>query len=414
VRQRLTELIGANRVVMALSTARLADAVGNSILFVVIPLYVAQLPSRWLRLPETVLVGILVSLYGFVNAAVQPIVGAISDRIGRRKPLIVLGLGLMTLATFGFSLATRFIHLLAIRVLQGIGVALTVPTSMALMATATETRSRGGSMGIYTSMRMIGLSAGPLAGGFLLDRYGFDTTFYLGAALVLVGLLLVQFWVKEPRAAARHGPREPFRIIDPSLLSPAIIGLALATCFMAMAFTEMVSLERQFNQRLGEQAFGFGLAFSALMVSRLVFQIPLGSLSDRIGRKPLVLAGLVLMAPATAILGLAASNAQLVAFRLLQGLASAAIAAPAFAMAMELSREGGEGRQLSIVTMGFGLGIATGPLLAGLLAVIGFELPFAVGGSLALLGAWIVWRQVPETVPHLARAASDARSGEAA
>ena len=98
------------------------------------------------------------------------------------------------------------------------------------------------------------------------------------------------------------------------------------------------------------------------------------------------------------LLGLAATTLQLSGFRVFQGVASAAIAAPAFALAADLSRAGGEGRQLSIVTTGFGLGIALGPLIAGVLAIFVFELPFIIGGALTIVGAWIVYRYVPETV----------------
>jgi MFS family permease len=63
-----------------------------------------------------------------------------------------------------------------------------------------------------------------------------------------------------------------------------------------------------------------------------------------------------------------------------------------------MARAGGEGRQMSLITLGFGLGIALGPLLAGLLAVYSFPLPFVVVGLLNLVGAWIVFRYVPETV----------------
>ena len=84
--------------------------------------------------------------------------------------------------------------------------------------------------------------------------------------------------------------------------------------------------------------------------------------------------------------------------RVLQGIASAAIAAPAFALAADLSKAGGEGRQMSVITMGFGLGIAFGPLMAGILAVPSFVLPFFIGGGLTLLAAWIVHHYVPETV----------------
>jgi MFS family permease len=150
--------------------------------------------------------------------------------------------------------------------------------------------------------------------------------------------------------------------------------------------------------RLSQTATSFGIAFSALMVGRLVFQIPLGRLSDKIGRKPVIIAGLILMAPATAFLGYVATTFQFVGVRLVQGLASAAIAAPAFAVAADLSKSGGEGRQMSIIAMGFGLGIALGPLAAGILAVNSFALPFVIGGVLALFAGWVVFQFVPETV----------------
>ena len=397
---RLADGIGANRTVLALSMARLGDAVGNSILFIVIPLYVVKLPAPSFPIPDTVLVGVLISLYGLTNALLQPIVGAWIDRASRRKPFIQAGLVLMALGTLAFLIAGRFSTLLLIRGLQGVGVALTIPASLTLMASATEKRTRGSSMGIYTSMRMVGLAIGPLIGGFLHDHVGFDAAFYTGAAFIFLGLILVHFWVHETPDKSRAKASGAFRVLDRELLTASIIGLAIATFLMASSFSMMSALEAQFNQRLGQGALGFGLAFSALMVSRLLAQMPLGWLSDRIGRKPLIISGLILMAPATILLGLAATTLQLTGFRVFQGIASAAIAAPAFALAADLSRSGGEGRQLSIVTTGFGLGIALGPLIAGILATVVFELPFIIVGAMTAAGAWIVYRYVPETIQH--------------
>ncbi len=394
---RLADALGANRVVVALTTARLADALGNSILFVLLPLYVTRV-ARGSGVPTEIVVGVLISVYGFVNAGIQPFTGAWADRLYRRKPLIVGGLLIMAAATLSFVWTKTIPGLFAIRLFQGVGVAMTVPTSMALMATATEHGTRGGSMGIYTTGRMIGLAAGPLLGGYLYDRVGFEPSFYLAAALLVLGALLVWLWVDEVPAKVDTSPGARFRLIDRSLLSPGILGVALATFVMATAFTMMATLEPEFIRRLHGTAFGFGVAFSALMATRLVLQVPLGSLSDRIGRKPLITGGLILMAPATALLGISGSMFQLSAYRVLQGAASAAIAAPAFALAADLTTAGGEGRQMSMVTVGFGLGLATGPLLAGLLGALSFELPFLVGGVLSLAGAWVVQRWVPETV----------------
>ena len=394
------ERIGGNRLVLALSVARFGDAVGNSILFIALPLYVGKLSAPWFPFPESVRVGILLALYGLVSAVLQPVMGGLSDRLGRRKPLILGGLLVMGLGTLGFMLAVRFTDLLLLRALQGVGVAMTIPASMALMAAGTHRKSRGGSMGIYTTLRMGGFVVGPLIGGYLQVHASFDAAFVAGGACILVGFLLVQIWVRdipvEDLPLGRAKRRSP--LFDRSLLTTGIVGTAIATLLMAGAFSMMTTLEQQFNTRLNQTAFGFSIAFSALMVSRLLFQVPLGRLSDRIGRKPLIIAGLLLMAPSTAVLGLVTSTLQLTVARLVQGVAAAAIAAPAFALAGDLSTRGGEGRQMSLITSGFGLGIALGPLLAGILAVVSFELPFVVGGGLLLVGAAVVQRMVTETV----------------
>jgi len=397
---RIADSIGVNRVVLALSTARLADAMGNSILFIIIPLYVASLPAPWFPFPKPVLVGLLISLYGLINSIFQLITGALSDRFSRRKPFIQGGLLLMAVSTLAFAFAGRFTDLLLLRLLQGIGVALTIPASMALMATATKKQTRGGAMGVYTTMRMVGFGIGPLIGGFLQVRFGFNAAFYAGAAFLFLSMILVHAWVDEIPAQVSAAKAQPFRIIDRELLSASIgiLVLGVATFLMASSFSMMITLENEFNARLQQTALGFGVAFSALTLSRLLFQIPLGRLSDRIGRKPLIVTGLLLMAPATILLGEVGTTLQLTGVQVFQGLASAGVAAPAFALAGDLSRAGGEGRQMSIITMGFGLGLALGPLIAGFLAVYFFELPFLIGGAMLVIGAIIVYIYVPETI----------------
>lgn len=389
---------GVNRTVVALSVARLGDAVGNSILFIALPLYVAKLPAPLFHVEETVRVGLLLSLYGLVASVLQGFAGAWSDRLGRRKPMIVGGLAIMCAGTLGFLLATRFLDLLLLRMLQGIGVALTIPASMALMAVATRRETRGSAMGIYSTLRMVGFAGGPLISGFLLVTFGFPSVFVAGAAFVLLGMVIVMLWIREPPAVENAASAQGFLIFDRKLLNPGIVGAGLATFLMASSFSMMTTLEHQFNERLDQTALGFSVAFSALMVSRLLFQVPLGRLSDRIGRKPLLIGGLVLMGPTTALLSMVTSTVQLTGVRLVQGLAAGAIAAPAFAVAADLSSAGGEGRQMSIVTIGFGLGLALGPLIAGVLALHSFEMPFMIGGLMCLFGAWIVLRCVPETV----------------
>jgi MFS family permease len=397
-KEQIVEKLGINRGVMALSIARMADAMGNSILFILIPLYVAKLPKEHFGFAVPVLVGILISLFGFIVSIFQPVMGAISDKLNKRKILIQLGLAVIGLSTLFFIFAENFTHLLLLRTLQGIGVALTIPASLSLMTAITEKDTRGGSMGVFSTFRIIGFAIGPVIGGYLQVHYGFDAAFYLGAGLIFASMIFVQIWVEEITIEVPGKMTERLKVFDLSLYGSGILTAALATFIMACCFSMVTTLENEFNARLDMTAIGFSIAFSMLMVGRLIFQVPLGHFSDKWGRKPFILAGLVLMALTTIVLGAVETMSQLVIVRLLQGVAAAGVAAPAFALAADLSKTGGEGRQMSVVTMGFGLGISVGPLLAGLLVVFFFELPFLVIGLSALVGAWVVYLYMPETV----------------
>jgi MFS family permease len=224
--------------------------------------------------------------------------------------------------------------------------------------------------------------------------------FCTGAFCILLALILVQAMIKDVPTEIPVKEGHSFQIIDRHLLNAGILGASLATFMMAGAFSMMTPLETEFNARLHETALDFSIAFSALMVSRLVLQIPLGRLSDRYGRKLFIIAGLILTAFSTALLGEARTTVQLIWLRVIQGVGAAGIAAPAFALAADLAKPGGEGRQMSIITMGFGLGIALGPLIAGLLAVVDFDLPFVFVGLMVIGAAGVIFHSVPETVQH--------------
>lgn len=387
--------IGGNRLVWALSLARMGDSIGNSVLFVVVPLYVTALPHPLVSLREPLLVAVLIAVYGFLSSVFQPVTGALSDWSRRPKLLIQVGLGISIAAVLGFIWAGEYLDLLWLRIGQGVGFAFTVPASLALMAMGTEQETRGGSMGIFTTMRMVGFSIGPLLGGFLQVHFGFAAAFVTAAGFVAVGLLAVGLWVREQPS---EGDRHSFRIVEPGLFTTGILAVSTATLVMAAAFSEIVPLEKQINARTGETAVGFGLSFTALMISRLALQIPLGHLSDRIGRKPLIIGGLLVLAPATALLATSSSVWALAGWRVMQGVAAAAIAAPAFAITGDLATGGGEGRQMSAATMGFTLGLAIGPLLAGWLVRYFFELPFIVSAAMCVASAAVIYRFVPETV----------------
>ncbi len=415
--------MGINRETIVLSAARMADAFCNSLLIVLLPLYVARIPRSGIfeRMPEEVLIGILISLAGLMFALMQPVAAAVSDRYGSRKPFIVGGLAILALATLAYIPARSYTALVVLRIVQGFGIAFTIPTALALISAYSEEGRVGTAMGVFTTARMIGFAVGPLTGGILMVKVSYDAAFIAGALGAVASLLLVVLLVPEVRdqdavGAIRRGTAIPKKSEEQapgaveadrdrrrSVMRQVYI-LGFSAFVMAISISLMSAVEPELNRRLGQTAIGFGVAFSMLTIGRFLVQIPVGHWSDRIGRKRLIIAGLVAMIPLTVFQGYAPTTFWLSVDRFLLGVATAAIVAPGYAMVSDLALPGMLVRQMSVITMSFGLGVATGPMVSGLLAgTVGFEVPFLAGGAVSLIATVIVALYIRETVPAAVR-----------
>ncbi len=405
-----------DRRVLALSVARAADAVGNSFLIVLLPLYIDSglVTGNVLGLSAAAVTGIVLSVFGFVNSGVQPFTGRLSDRTGKRKVFILLGLAILAASTFAYLLADTYLTLLILRGIQGVGVAFTIPCTLALVNELATTENRGANMGTYNTFRLAGFGAGPVVAGFMVhhgpytlglagravDLTGFQASFGFATLAALVGFLLVTLLVHDPehtRMAAAGDLRVdvfsdlPGRVLDP------IFTLGLVTLFMAIAIALLASIEPIVNARLGQSPGMFGLQFSAFLVPQVLLQAPIGNASDERGRLPFILWGMIFLVPTTLAQGLVTGPWQMVTVRVLQGVAGAMVFAPGLAMAGDLAKAHTSGTSMSVMTMSFGLGIAVGPLVSGFLVAYGFVVPFAVGAVVAGLGAVLVATQLDET-----------------
>lgn len=140
-------------------------------LIIVIPLYIAigpvdvqpllgvQVPVVGISLTEALLIGVLLSLFGFLSSFGQPFVGRLSDRTGQRRAYILLGLALLTVANAAFVFVTDYRLLIGLRVLQGIGAAFTIPCTAALVNELSSNEDRGGNFGVYNTFRLLGVRA---------------------------------------------------------------------------------------------------------------------------------------------------------------------------------------------------------------------------------------------------------------
>ena len=422
----LSGIADTDRRVIVLALARMVGAAGNSFLIVVLPLYIASdlidisallgtevgVGAASVTVTEPLLIGVVLSLFGFLNSLSQPITGRLSDRIGVRRPFVLIGILLLGTASGLYTVVTVYWQLVVLRAIQGFGAALIIPATVALVNEyASADADRGGNFGVYNTFRLIGFGFGPVLAGAVVEAGpydlspiglpvidGFDAAFIAACGGAYLSFALVFLLVRDAAESSEASDDLSIRVRGEDRLLDPVFALGLATVAMGMCIALFATLQNQVNVRLDQAPVWFGLQFAAVTIANVLLQVPVGQASDRIGRRPFLLAGFVLLVPTTLLQGIVTDPIVMTLVRLAQGVAVACVFAPSLALAGDLAREGESGTTLSVLTMGFGFGVAVGPLASGWLVAFGFVVPFAVGAGLAAVALVTVLTQVDETL----------------
>jgi MFS transporter, DHA2 family, methylenomycin A resistance protein len=146
----------------------------------------------------------IVSAYTIAFAALILTAGAFGDRVGAKK-IFMLGFALFTLASVACALAPSSALLIASRAIQGVGAAILVPNSLALLNHAyRDEKQRGRAVGIWAAGASFALTAGPLAGGGLIALVGWRSIFLVNLPIGLAGLWLTWRYASETTRSRQH------------------------------------------------------------------------------------------------------------------------------------------------------------------------------------------------------------------
>jgi MFS family permease len=178
----------------------------------------------------------------------------------------------------------------------------------------------------------------------------------------------------------------------------AVALVTLATFTDIVAYSIAVPVLPDMSRRLGASPTTIGLLFSAFGATLLAVSIPMGAVSDRVGRKAPLVAGLVLLALTTTLFAYAQRLEWLFAARLGQGAADAITWVVGFALLADLYGPAERGRVMGFVMAGTSFGFMAGPSLGGWLYERGgMLLPFLTVAALAWVAALgVLWLRLPE------------------
>src|SRR5712671_1916945 len=145
----------------------------------------------------------VVEAYTLFLAALMLTGGALGDRLGRKR-IFLIGVVLFTAGSIACGLAPNMRALIAFRGVQGVGAALMVPGSLAIISATFPDDERGKAIGTWSAFTSITMVVGPLVGGFFIDHASWRAIFFINAPLAAIVLYLTLRFVPETRETEKR------------------------------------------------------------------------------------------------------------------------------------------------------------------------------------------------------------------
>lgn len=312
-----------------------------------------------------------VSLYLAMTAAIQLVIGPVSDRIGRR-PVMLVSVAVFLLATLGAIFAPSFAIFLACRLLQA-AVATAFTLSRAVVRDIVSQDEAASMIGYVTMGMSVVPMIGPVVGGALDEVFGWQASFWVLAAGAAGLVLLV--WADQGETAPGRATsfREQARQYPELLRAQRFWGYVGASTFASGAFFAYLGGSPYVGTRIfGLDAATLGFYFGAPAVGYLVGNYLSGRYAMRVGIDRMILAG-----GWTTTLGLL----------VLAGLEAGGLSHPAVFFGLTIFVGLGNGIMLPSANSGM---LSVRPQLAGSAAGLGGAITIAGGAALSALAGWVL------------------------
>lgn len=324
--------------------------------FSLLPLYIKMLGGTESR------IGWIMGSYSLTAIVGQPLAGALADRFGRKR-FVLMGSTAGMLAAIGFALSTQLdARFVLFRILQGIAYSAFYVANLTLVSEMVPARRRGEAVGLFGISGLITIALSPAIGEQVIHWAGYSA-FFSAAAVAAAACVLTSLALRNPSSTPREAVASGLASLIPSarILPPVLLALVFGLTSGAV----FVFLPTYATQSGVSRVGGFYVAYS---VAAIGIRLTCGRLSDLWGRQRVILPALLLMGSGTMGLVWLVSPIGLLVVGTLTGMAHGVLFPALSAYTIDLAGSEGRGRSLGAFSTAMLLGHALASFTFGIIA----------------------------------------------
>jgi len=370
----------SKRSIRVFAWASFLNDLGSDMIYPIWPLFVTSVMGA-----NMAMLGLIDGLGEAFVSISKAISGYISDRIRKRKFLIWSGYILGSVSRFGYALAPVWQWLIPLKILDRSGKIRSAPRD-ALVADISNDQNRGGNFGLMKAMDNLGAVCGIVVCLLLFEHIGFTNLFLIAALPSLISAFLIYKYIKEVKTSDKK-LFAAFTLKD--LDFNFRLFLVLNSIFTLGAFSYSFLLI--FAGKSGFKATYLPIFYLIITVTAAIFSLPMGKLSDKIGRKKLMYLAFILWAAICGCFILSTNAIVVVAVFVLYGLHKAALETVQKTYTSELCPDCFRATGLGVFQMAIGICALPASLIAGFLwEKINMQAPFYLSLTLALAACFML------------------------
>lgn len=344
---------------------------------------VTALYAQQLGAPIAV-IGLLVAAATISGIFVKLPAGVLADIFGFKR-LIVTGSIVKAVGPFLYLPVRAWQWLLPVRLFHGLATAIYAPAASALVASH-YARQRAQHLGIYSAAENAGIVLGPALGGLVLFLSDFNTAFYVAGGIGILALLVATTVpsdkpVVDPTATPAPVMKRLRQGLKEIVSTPPILVTGMVEGIMFLGFGTLQAYLPLYATNIHLNTAQIGALFGAQGVTSIVGRPTMGRVSDSLGRRPLIVGGMVLGAISVALVPQTTNFILLLALGALFGLATGAVTPSTTALIADMVKSQQYGAAMGVFGSIWDTGHALGPVLSGvLIAAIGYQWTFLIVG----------------------------------